>query len=313
MSYSLNKKSSPGEALKEVILEQIEKSRQQIAESKKDQDSSIHQIRKRQKKIRGALRLCRHSLGEDIYQRENAYFRDLANRLSPFRDAEALIPQVKSLSETSDDKNSRRIIRNLVRNLKKNKSSYFEEHFNPSIFQEIRKDLDQATERINNLQIKAESFGDLAPSLRKVYKRGYKAFPAAYKDPSPENFHEWRKRVKYLYFHYRLLEKSWPEVLTAFKKETKKLSDYLGDDHDLSVLQEKLESGELTFRKEQDLTDLKDLIASRKKELLQKAWLLGKKIYLNKSKSEVAKLDAWWETWYDLNSKNAPVKKAELV
>ena len=55
----------------------------------------------------------------------------------------------------------------------------------------------------------------LAPGLERTYKRGRARFSDVLRDPSPENVHEWRKRVKDLWYHLRLLRDSWPEVLGA--------------------------------------------------------------------------------------------------
>ena len=60
------------------------------------------------------------------------------------------------------------------------------------------------------------------------------------RDPTPERFHEWRKRVKYHWYHLRLLRELWPAPMKALAAEAKQLADLLGDDHDLAVLRETL-------------------------------------------------------------------------
>ena len=60
------------------------------------------------------------------------------------------------------------------------------------------------------------------------------------RDPTAENLHEWRKRVKDLWYQQRLLQQAWPAVLKAEAAEAKALSKLLGDDHDLAVLAELL-------------------------------------------------------------------------
>ena len=61
---------------------------------------------------------------------------------------------------------------------------------------------------------------------------------AADRKPTATNLHEWRKRVKDLWYQQRLLEDTWPGVMKAQAKEAKKLSKLLGEDHDLAVLAE---------------------------------------------------------------------------
>ena len=51
-----------------------------------------------------------------------------------------------------------------------------------------------------------------------------------------EDFHEWRKRVKYHWYHCRLLKNLYKPLMKARRDEAKHLADLLGDDHDLSML-----------------------------------------------------------------------------
>ena len=51
-----------------------------------------------------------------------------------------------------------------------------------------------------------------------------------------ESLHEWRKRVKHLWYHHTLLRSLWPPVMEVTGDEAHALSDHLGDDHDLAVL-----------------------------------------------------------------------------
>jgi CHAD domain-containing protein len=67
------------------------------------------------------------------------------------------------------------------------------------------------------------------------------------KHPTVENFHEWRKRVKYYRYQLKLLRDFWKPVMEALRREAVKLSDDLGDDHDLAVLVEYLGENERLF------------------------------------------------------------------
>ena len=105
----------------------------------------------------------------------------------------------------------------------------------------------------------------LAEAFTNAYTDGRKAFA---KKPTTENLHDWRKRVKDLWYQQRLLEETWPGVMKAQAKEAKKLSKLLGEDHDLAVLAE-------TLRTDPELTRFADefepVIAKRRKKLLKQA------------------------------------------
>src|SRR5215475_2007881 len=71
------------------------------ADRSRPDDERIHSIRKRCKKLRGLLRLVRPSLG-DTYERENAYFRDVARALSPLRDVHVTLAAFDAVLAHSD-------------------------------------------------------------------------------------------------------------------------------------------------------------------------------------------------------------------
>jgi CHAD domain-containing protein len=53
---------------------------------------------------------------------------------------------------------------------------------------------------------------------------------------SLESLHEWRKRVKDVWYHLRLLQPVCGRTVRGQAKEASRLADVLGEDHDLGVL-----------------------------------------------------------------------------
>src|SRR5262249_42623314 len=82
-------------------------------------------------------------------------------------------------------------------------------------------------------------FRALAPGMRGVHRRGHRALARARKSGRAADFHEWRKALKALWYHLRLVEASAPairrDVQVLHRAET-----WLGDDHNLVVLCEEL-------------------------------------------------------------------------
>ena len=54
------------------------------------------------------------------------------------------------------------------------------------------------------------------------------------------DLHDWRKRVKDLWYHERLLAPTCGPTVRGHAKELDRLSDLLGDDHDLALLRHEL-------------------------------------------------------------------------
>src|SRR5205823_10891030 len=77
--------------------------------------------------------------------------------------------------------------------------------------------------------------GDGFSGLKNTYRKGRKALRLAWKDPIPEHFHEWRKRVKDHWYHMKLLEDLLGGAIKQREKDLKDLQEWLGDDHNLVV------------------------------------------------------------------------------
>ena len=81
--------------------------------------------------------------------------------------------------------------------------------------------------------------------LELVFKRGRTSFAKAYEQPSVENFHEWRKQVKHLLYLSRVLGPLWSQKMAVLGR-VKGVGQFLGEDHDLALLREKV-SGEASL------------------------------------------------------------------
>lgn len=123
----------------------------------------------------------------------------------------------------------------------------------------------------------------------------------AYAHPAPGIFHEWRKRVKYLWHQIEILEALWPSVLSKLADELHLLSDYLGDDHDLAVLRWTILDNLSWFKNERELMRLVVLIDQERLALEAAAQPLGRRIYFDSPKLFAQRLETYWRAWQDEN------------
>ena len=115
-----------------------------------------------------------------------------------------------------------------------------------------------------------------APALKKHIAPDAKALTRARKDPRPENYHELRKRVKDHWYHIRLLESLWTGMMSAYEKSLKDLETWLGNDHNLAVLREKIVAEPAFYGKQKDIDLTLDLIDRYQKELRRQIALAGR-------------------------------------
>ena len=161
----------------------------------------------------------------------------------------------------------------------------------------MRNQLKDAKEEINDWAIDSDDWTTVDKSLKRVYKRGYKALDKVKSEPTAENFHDWRKRVKYLRYQLRILCPIWSEVIEEWVNRTHDLSDYLGEYHDLAVLKQFILDRPARFDRQNLLATLTGLIDRRREELQSKAIFLGQKIYTEKPGNFVDRLGSYWQIW----------------
>ena len=76
--------------------------------------------------------------------------------------------------------------------------------------------------------------------MERTFRAGRAALENVRENPTADNFHDLRKRVKDHWYHIRLLEGLWTDVMQAHEKSLKDLETWLGDDHNLAVLRERI-------------------------------------------------------------------------
>lgn len=297
MAYRLTPGEPVNDALIRIAREQLGKAIAEIDDSNLDDHETVHQVRKRCKKLRGLLRLVRPALGK-TYKQENACFRDAARRLSYVRDAQTLVETLDDLTTFYGDSLAPNFAEGLHARLVCRRNAVAESEMDlAGRLAEVRTVLRTAHDRAGTWRLADEGFAAVAGGLRKTYRRGGKAMVAAYRDPDAARFHEWRKRTKYFRFQLRLLRPLWPAVIKQQSKTASGLGDLLGDDHDLALLQDTLVPGFAAESKSRELQVLLGLADQRQLALRQQARILGKRLFADQPDALVARFDAYWSAW----------------
>ena len=296
MPYRLRRKKSATKNVRKVAREQIDKAIAEIENPSLDRHEAVHQVRKRCKKLRGLIRLVRPSF--DKFQDENAFIRDSSRVLSYVRDAQSIIHCLDKLTDDSD-KPIDPATRNLVRGeLDRRRREIAKDEAGLDLkLDEFRDRMRELRSRMDDWQVGGDGWAVIEGGFRKTYRRGRKAMGEAYADPSPEAFHEWRKRAKYHWYHLRLLRNIWPEMIEVECAAADELADLLGDDHDLAVLRQTLEQTPERFGGEVKVAELTELIERRRWQLEAEARPLGERLYAEKPKRHAARLRCYWKTW----------------
>lgn len=297
MAYRLLLNESTGSSLQRVVREQIAAAIQEVTDKRLERQKAVHQARKRCKRIRAALRLLREPLGTS-YSFENGWFRDAARRLAPIRDAAVMVATYDALMgafETHVHRPSFALIR---RGLTARCQQVAQSETDPARRLKLfRNAMQEADARVALWPLSADGFAALEKGLTLTYERARRGLRRSEQEPSDENLHDWRKRVKYHRYHLRLLRDVWKPVLRVMHQEVVRLSDGLGDDHDLAVLRRTLLAHPEQFGRKRDLQAFVGLLDRRRAELQSQAWPLGKRLFAEKPKDLRRRLEGYWKVW----------------
>jgi CHAD domain-containing protein len=238
-------------------------------------EEGVHDARKDMKKLRALLRLVRGDIGDKTFRRESDCFRDAARELSGVRDADVMLATLGDLERRYEADTGP--VRQAVEAHRIRTAGGGRERAAKTAVAMLT----EARRRVGDWPLESDGFDAFEGGLRRTYRDGRRGWRAALKEPSTENLHEWRKRVKDLWYHCSILEEAWKPVMKALAGEAHELSDRLGDDHDLSVL--------LDFGAD----SLEPLIATRRGELQEEAFAYGARLYADKPKAYVRRLAYW--------------------
>ncbi len=155
--------------------------------------------------------------------------------------------------------------------------------------------LESARLRVADWPIDDEGFSSIREGLQRSYKKGRMCMAHVQANPSVENLHEWRKRVKDLLYQVRLLEPLWLGMLKDLADELGRLADYLSEDHDLAILRQAV-----LRRPSEERTQLEALVAlidQQRGELEVEAKHLGERLYVETPNAFVHRFEVYWRVW----------------
>ena len=278
--------------LRRVACEQIDAALSRIeAEDGTTLAATVHDVRKRAKKLRGLLRLVRPAL--PAYQTENRVLRDAARTLSPLRDRGTLIEAYDALMDASDTpRQPYGALRGALTNAQKVVAS---DPDTMTVLHAVHDTLSKVRDRTGKWRLTDKDAPALAAGVEKTFARAAAAHATAQGHLTDDTLHDWRKRVKYHRYHARLLRPIWPEVMELHVAQAKRLEDLLGEHRDLTLLA----AAARGLSQPADMSDratLTGLAETRQKAILVEATPLSARLFAGDSGA----LSDRWRLWFKL-------------
>ena len=229
MPFRFNKSESPAKGLRRVCRERVGAARERLHDG--GRSAAIHDVRREIKKLRSIFRLARDGGGHGSWHKSAKALREVAGYLAAPRDARVMLKAFEKLTG-SDTQRFSEIERALHKHSRRATRRFQKKDFIAVAGRILRK----INRRVGSLKIEASGWKAIEPGLRESYMRGRKACELVHAKPLPENFHDWRKHVKNLWYYSQLLHPARPAAMRAMTDDLELLGAQLGEDHDLFLL-----------------------------------------------------------------------------
>ena len=300
MAFQVRPDESVARGVRRVARDQIDKALVGLnGRTHANLEEVVHDVRKRLKKVRAVIRLARDGLGRKVAGREDDRFRDAGHPLSEVRDAGILVKTLEKLVERRGDRHPLVVAIGAVREpiLRRKGRILRRVHDEGHVLAKLIETLEAARRDVKRWRIAGDDWDSLEGGLERIYRRGSRAFHEASESPTDEALHEWRKRVKDLWYALDLLKPVRPGFTEPRAEEARRLADQLGEDHDLAVLRQVLTGSEgMPFGRD-PVGAILPLVEDRRVGLRREAFTLGTCVYAERPKAFVARFRAYWRAW----------------
>lgn len=293
-AYRVRRKETPSEGIKRIAEGRAEKALEELRGAREsDPAGSVHAARKDLKKLRSALRLVRSAIGETRFRSENKLYRDAGRRLSASRDAEVKLETLAGLEERFGEDLADETVATWRACLSEERDDLGDEDALAGQIESAVAEIRAGRGRMDRWGLSGASWGLFAPGIDRTYQRGRRVMKRVQARHGAADVHEWRKRVKDLWYQLRIVSEMWPGLLGETAEQAHELAELLGSHHDLTVLRDDLTARVSLSSKRHILT----LIEHRQEELLSAALDLGSRIYAEKNKDFARRLAVYWASW----------------
>ncbi len=282
MDFAFSGEAPIGSECRRVLLEEFAGAQSWLADFEGNPDRTIHETRKHNKRIRAIFLLTRPILDSEDISRANRLVRDAARRFSAARDALVLQETCDLLLGRYGKKRVGPVLAVVRDLLQQRHDRLLDEGDLAAAAGAAARDFAEASRLVEAWNWDQVSLEVVFSAAVSNYRLGLRHYESSRSSRDPNECHEWRKRAKYLGFHYQLLSFVDPVTLGPRAALAAELASWLGEHHDIAVLEELLaDYGDLGISAKSAQT-LVRLCEERHLELERDAFERGAVVYLDR-------------------------------
>jgi CHAD domain-containing protein len=244
----------------------------------------VHEARKAIKRMRALARLLRDELGEREFKSANRSLRAAGRRLAVARDAEVRLATLRGLV----GRHPKALTRPGIHRLEERLEAEREQAVEPSDREQVLEDIAAMRGQLARWNLIDHDFAAVSPGLGRIYREGRRRHAHVKREhgSDPQDVHDWRKRVKSLYYALDMLGGKQAKGARKATRRADRLGELLGEEHDLWMLRAYVERHPEAFGEDQAAQKkLLKRIARCRKRLRGGSLELGARLYKRKAGS----------------------------
>ncbi len=211
---------------------------------------SVHEIRKSFKRMRALLKFYIET-PENYAEKYNSEIKAAGKILSPIRESYVNIQVFERITEVDSHIPERKTKQAREHLLEKNRAlienGYFGNNLSENILQFV-KSFDELPEKAG---IDIPTISQMEKQISEGFAESYNFFQRIDQDTNPENMHELRKSLKSLWYQLDFIKFMHPRYFRMKSDQLNKITEQLGEDHDLAVFMEEINQEEYDFSEEE--------------------------------------------------------------
>jgi CHAD domain-containing protein len=295
MAYRFKRKERVGKGIRRILREQLRRAIDSARDTEgATQDARVHDVRTRLKRSRAAIELCGAQIGRSASKTDKK-LRNLGRRLARPRDNTVQAHTFRILGT--------RLSRELPAGLLERMRDVGEQMARDTDAKSVEKELRRTARALKRLRRRLGSWRiphgrrAIGKGVTRTYKKARRALAAVHADPTPERFHDWRKRVKLLSNELKIVGRAVPELATRYALKVEKLGEILGQIHDLDCAAATTDKHPRWFGTEADCEVVRGLVAEHRVALEREAFALAEGVFAGRPRDVRELIETGWKTW----------------
>ncbi len=274
-------------SIRDIILREITSSLALQLNSELNSESRIHEYRKSIKRCRSLLRLLKQCINEIDYERLDNKLSEVAEEMTQRREATVNLRTFLKLTQNYQtfvpEDIKKQVIADLTQKLEK---AYGMINTDPvKTESSILFHLKALWSDLNNIAIKSSTYSDFIDTIEKTHYKAARLYFDSRNTLDTEIIHKWRKYTKHLLLQMRFTPEIDRTEMEPLLSKLDRISELLGKDHDLAVLETKLKENPILHT--ENLQTIHLVICKERTIIQKETFKLGEEVF---SESQVRNL-----------------------